>query len=537
MHIILLQHNPVPGDFRGNAQKLADMALKAAAQSPAAPGERTLCLTPAYALAGVPWNSLKHVGGFYRRCRDAAHELAAMLENGPDMLLSLTGAEIPLYVLLSEGRLTALARQANGIIRIPDGPSFYLPESEPAWAHQEALDLLKSSRAAVSVHAVLFTASELFLPEHQEKNEMHCSALASLWKLPVLSVHQCGATDSLVYSGQSFVLDASGDVLARTSAFEEAALAVELEKGSISASALPLSGETALEAVQPAPEGPEALFRAAVLGVRDYVHKCGMTGAVLGLSGGMDSALVACIAKEALGAENVLGVLMPSRWSTNHSESDAEALAANLGIQALTARITPVMDAFDTVLSPLFAALPAVENDLTADNIQPRIRGTLLMAFANRLGRVVLGTGNKSENAVGYCTLYGDTVGALEPIGDIYKTDVYAVARWYNDMCGRQVIPENVFTKAPSAELHPGQVDEDNLPPYDVLDAILRELLENGANPETLVVPGVSDEVVRGVVRRVAASEFKRHQSAPTLKLSSCTLGVDWQMPVASRAL
>ena len=262
-----------------------------------------------------------------------------------------------------------------------------------------------------------------------------------------------------------------------------------------------------------------------------------MTGAVLGLSGGMDSALVACIAAEALGAENVLAVLMPSRWSTDHSENDAEILAKNLGIQALTARITPIMDAFDSVLSPLFAGLPAVDNDLTADNIQPRIRGTLLMAFANRLGRAVLGTGNKSENAAGYCTLYGDTVGALEPIGDIYKTDVYAVARWYNDMRGQEIIPEHIFTKAPSAELHPGQVDEDNLPPYEVLDAILRELLENGANPETLVVPGVADDVVRSVVRRVAASEFKRHQSAPALKLSSCALGVDWHMPAVAKAL
>ncbi|WP_418765866.1 NAD(+) synthase [Mailhella sp.] len=537
MHIFLLQHNPIPGDFQGNAHKLADMARKAVASHPVPAGERALCVTPAYALAGVPWEPLKHIGGFYRRCRDAAHELADMLADGPDMLISLTGAEVPLYVLLSQGKLIALARQANGIIRIPGGPSFYLPESEPAWAHQEALGLLKSSKAAASVDAVLFTAAELFLPETQEKNEMHCSALASLWKLPVLSVHQCGAVDSLVYSGRSFALDASGEVVARASAFEEAALAVELSKNAVTASAVALNGDPAPETVQPVPERPEALFRAATLGVRDYVRKCGMSGVVLGLSGGMDSALVACLAVEALGAENVLAVLMPSRWSTDHSEGDAETLAKNLGIKACTARITPIMDAFDSVLAPLFADLPAVENDLTADNIQPRIRGTLLMAFANRLGRAVLGTGNKSENAVGYCTLYGDTVGALEPIGDLYKTEVYEVARWYNDMRGDQVIPEHIFTKAPSAELHPGQVDEESLPPYEILDAVLRELLENAANPETLVVPGVADDVVRSVVRRLASSEFKRHQSAPALKLSSCTLGVDWHLPAVARGL
>lgn len=537
MHIILLQHNPIPGDFRGNARKLADMALKASAAHPAAPGERTLFIPPAYALAGVPWESLKHIGGFYRRCRDAAQELADMLNDGSDMLISLTGAEVPLYVLLSQGGITALARQPNGIIRIPDGPVLYLPENEPAWAHQEAQDLLKSPRAAASVDAILFTSPELFLPETQEKSETHCSALASLWKLPVLAVHQCGAVDSLIYSGRSFVLDASGDLVARTPAFEEAALSVTLEKRSVSAKAVALGENPAPETISPVPAREEALFRAATLGVRDYVHKCGMTGVILGLSGGMDSALVACIAAEALGAENVLAVLMPSRWSSDHSESDAEALAKNLGIQTVTVRITPVMDAFDTVLAPILSHLPAVEEDLTADNIQPRIRGTLLMAFANRMGRIVLGTGNKSENAVGYCTLYGDTVGALEPIGDLYKTEVYEVARWYNDMRDEEIIPEHIFTKAPSAELHPDQVDEDNLPPYDVLDPILRELLENAGNPETLVVPGVSDDVVRSVVRRLAASEFKRHQSAPALKLSSCTLGIDWRKPAASRGL
>ena len=373
MHIVLLQHNPIPGDFHGNAHKLADMARKAVAAHPSAPGERTLCVTPAYALAGMPWEPLKHIGGFYRRCRDAAHELAELLADGPDMLISLTGAEVPLYVLLSHGNLIALARQSNGVIRIPGGPSFYLPETEPAWAHQEALGLLKSARGAASVDAVLFTSAELFLPETQEKREMHCSALAGLWKLPVISVHQCGAVDSLIYSGRSFVLDASCEVVARTSAFEEAALVIDLSKNAVSASAVALDGNAAPETVQNVPERAEALFRAATLGVRDYVRKCGMSGVVLGLSGGMDSALVACIAVEALGAENVLAVLMPSRWSTDHSESDADVLAKNLGIQTANARITPIMDAFfprslqtcppwkttsrQTIFSPASAAL------------------------------------------------------------------------------------------------------------------------------------------------------------------------------------
>ena len=535
MHILLLQHNPIPGDFKGNARKLADMAMKASVLSPAAPGERTLCIAPAYAIAGEPWDSLKRIGGFYGRCRDAARELADMLKYGPDMLLSLTGAEIPLYALLSKGEIISVARQPNGIIRIPNGPSLYLPETDPAWAHLEAQDLLTTARTASSVDAVLFTSSEHFVLKAQEKREMNCAAMAQLWKMPVIYVQQYGAVDSYIYSGQSFVHDASGRMAARAAAFKEGVLALDLEHRNVTVSAIALDGGPAPEPIQPDPEGPEALFRAVELGIRDYVHKCGMKGVVLGLSGGMDSALVAALACEALGPENVLGILMPSRWSSDHSVDDSLLLAKNLGMPTKVAQITPMMDAFSSVLEPLFADLPAVENDLTADNIQPRIRGSLLMAFANRMGRAVLGTGNKSENAVGYCTLYGDTVGAIEPIGDIYKTEVYNVARWYNEMRGAEIIPENIFTKAPSAELHPDQVDEDNLPPYPVLDGILTELLENGANPETLVMPGVDDKVVRDVVRRLAISEFKRHQSAPTLKLTNCTLGIDWNMPAVAK--
>jgi len=535
MQLLLLQPNPTPGDFKGNARKLAELAMKAVALAPAVPGERPLCVVPAYALAGSPWESLKHVGGFYSRCRDAAHDLAELLKDGPDMLISLTGAEIPLYALLSRGELISLARQPNGILRLPNGISLYLPETDPAWAHLEALDQLTTSRAS-SVDAVLFTACEHFLPGAQEKREMNCAAMAQLWKLPVIYVQQYGATDSFIYSGQTFVHDASGQLVGRAAAFEEAVLTVSLCGKNVSVSAVSLDGNAQPEAILPDPQRLEALFRAMVLGVRDYVHKCGIKGIILGLSGGMDSALVACIAVEALGPENVLAVLMPSRWSSDHSVDDSLLLAKNLGIQTKTAVITPMMDAFASVLDPLFEDIPAPANDLTADNIQPRIRGTLLMAFANRMGRAVLGTGNKSENAVGYCTLYGDTVGALEPIGDIYKTEVYDVARWYNEMRGAEIIPENIFTKAPSAELHPDQVDEDNLPPYPVLDRILRELLENGANPETLVVPGVADNVVREIVRKLTIAEFKRHQCAPTLKLSTCTLGIDWNMPASAKA-
>lgn len=536
MHLFLLQHDPVPGNFHSNALQLADMARRAAALCPPSSGERTLCLTPAYALAGVPWDSLKHIGGFYSRCRQAARELAERLKDGPDMLLSLTGAEVPLYVLLRQGNLSPVTRKANGLLSIPDGPTFYLPENDPAWAHQEAMLNLKSSRTASAADAMLFTTPDYFQPDAQEQREMHYSALAQMWNMPVIAVQQTGATDSLIYAGQSCVLNKLGEMTSRAEAFRPAILSVELGRKTVSAEALPCEEKSsAPEAVSPVPEHLESLFRAAVLGIRDYVHKSGMNGVVLGLSGGMDSALVACLAAEALGPQNVLAVLMPSPWSSGHSRTDAALLARNLGIETRTVDIGAVMNAFDQTLAPAFAGLPSQANDLTADNLQPRIRGVLLMAFANRMGRVVLATGNKSEIAVGYCTLYGDTVGALEPIGDLYKTEVYRVARWYNTAKNREIIPENIFSKAPSAELHPGQVDQDSLPPYELLDATLFQLLENGANAETLVMPGCDEKTVRDIVRLLNIAEFKRHQGAPILKLSSCTFGVDRQLPTATR--
>ncbi len=530
MRLFLLQHNPVPGNFRANALQLADMALRAESASPPAQGERSLCLTPAYALAGVPWESLKHIGGFYSRCRAAARQLAEMLRDGPDLLLSLTGAEAPLYMLLRQGEVQPVIRKADGILALPGGPTLCLPESDPAWAHRETAMEMKSA-----VDAVVFTASHPFQPDAQEQREMHCAALARLWKMPVIAVQQTGATDSLVYAGQSFALNGSGELVARGAAFRRAILSLELSHEGLCARAIPCEEEEAPEAVFPLQEPLEALFQAAVLGIRDYVHKNGMSGAVLGLSGGMDSALVACMTVEALGAQNVLAVLMPSPWSSEHSVTDAALLAENLGMETRTVNIGSTMDAFEQALSPAFKGLPAQANDLTADNLQPRIRGTLLMAFANRMGRVVIATGNKSEIAAGYCTLYGDTVGALEPLGDLYKTDVYRVARWYNEAKGREIIPENIFAKAPSAELHPGQVDEDALPPYETLDAVLFQLLENGANPESLVLPGCEEKTVREVVRLLNLAEFKRHQGAPILKLSPCTFGVDRSLPSSTR--
>jgi NAD+ synthase (glutamine-hydrolysing) len=271
--------------------------------------------------------------------------------------------------------------------------------------------------------------------------------------------------------------------------------------------------------------------------VRDYARKCGFKQVVIGLSGGIDSALVAAIAAQALGAENVLGVLMPSPYSSEHSIADALELAKNLGISTQTLPIETAMQTFDRILSPMFAG---TESGITEENLQSRIRGNLLMAIANKFGHLLLSTGNKSEMAVGYCTLYGDMNGGLAVISDLPKTRVYSLCQWLNaqllnTQSQHPIIPENILTKAPSAELKPGQADQDSLPPYDVLDDILQRLISEHASPADIIQAGHKPEVVEKVVKLVTRAEFKRRQAAPGLKISDRAFGSGWRMPIASK--
>jgi NAD+ synthase/NAD+ synthase (glutamine-hydrolysing) len=274
------------------------------------------------------------------------------------------------------------------------------------------------------------------------------------------------------------------------------------------------------------------VWRALVLGTRDYARKCGFARVVLGLSGGIDSALTAAIAAEAMGPAHVLGVLMPSPFSSRGSVDDSLALAANLGIETLTLPIEPAMQAMERTLHDAFAG---TTRDVTEENIQARIRGNLLMALSNKRGALLLTTGNKSELAVGYCTLYGDMSGGLGVIADVPKTMVYRVARWLNDRQGRHVIPEPVLTKAPSAELRPDQTDQDSLPPYDVLDDILQRHIERHEPASSIVAAGFDAATVRRVLRLVRAAEFKRKQAAPGLKVTDRAFGTGWRMPIAAR--
>ena len=277
---------------------------------------------------------------------------------------------------------------------------------------------------------------------------------------------------------------------------------------------------------------PEEIWHALVLGVKDYAHKCGFQQVVLGLSGGVDSALVAAIATASLGAENVLGVLMPSPYSSDHSVSDALELAQNLGIKTQTLPIADLMAGYDRTLEDLFTG---TNFGIAEENIQSRIRGNLLMAIANKFGYLLLSTGNKSEMAVGYCTLYGDMNGGLAVIADVPKTQVYAICHWLNESHPQIKIPQQILTKAPSAELKPGQVDQDSLPEYEVLDDILDRFICQHQSLEEIVAAGFSPQIVNQVIKLVTRAEFKRRQAPPGLKITDRAFGTGWRMPIASK--
>jgi len=338
--------------------------------------------------------------------------------------------------------------------------------------------------------------------------------------ISLVQVNAIGAQDELIFDGHSVALNPQGEVLVQARGFVEEILVADL-------------AAPAPPAALPGAEFPpreELLFAALALGVRDYAGKCGFKSVIIGLSGGIDSALVAAIAAHALGAEQVLGVAMPARYSSSGSLTDAEKLARNLGIRHEVLPIEPVFQAVEKQLAPVFAGTPPNEAE---ENIQSRLRGVTLMALANKFGALVLTTGNKSEMAVGYCTLYGDMNGALGPIADVLKTDVYKIARWVNRE--REIIPADSITKPPSAELRPGQKDQDSLPPYEVLDGILNLYVVKNLSRAEIVAQGYDAAVVNDVVNKVNFSEYKRRQAAPGLKVSSRAFGMGRRLPVAQK--
>jgi NAD+ synthase (glutamine-hydrolysing) len=345
---------------------------------------------------------------------------------------------------------------------------------------------------------------------------------ANRYHVPIIYANQIGGNDDLLFDGGSVAFNQQGEAVCRAKPFATDFTLLEFDPKQ--QDLLPATLEPIIESED------EQIWRALVLGLCDYSRKCGFTKALIGLSGGIDSSLVAAIATEAFGAENIMGILLPSPYSSDHSLSDAEALIKNLGIKSQTLPIKKAMEAYDDILEPLFAG---TEFGVAEENIQARIRGNLLMAVANKFGYLLLSTGNKSEMAVGYCTLYGDMSGGFSVIADVPKTRVFSVCQWLNR--DREVIPANIISKPPSAELKPGQQDQDTLPPYEILDDILHRIIVKNESIHQISEAGHDLETVEKVMKMLSRAEFKRRQSPPGLKITERAFGTGWRMPIASR--
>ncbi|CAN5858073.1 NAD+ synthase [soil metagenome] len=452
----------------------------------------------------------------------ALFNCAALLRDGR-MASRYRKVLLPTYDVFDEGRYFEPGGnvQEGGLLSL-NGCTLGLSVCEDAWNDDQLLQRMLYPRNPITelcelgVDVLLnISASPFTESKHQFRREMF-AAQARRCGRPLVLVNQVGANDELVFDGNSLVLDKDGRVVAHAKGFEEDLLIADLDT---------LSGRC-----EPPVEGVAAVHDALVLGLRDYVRKCGFHTVVLGLSGGIDSALVAALAVEALGADRVFGVALPSRYSSEHSVADARALADNLGIAFQIIPIEEVHSSFEHTLAPLFAGH---SSDVTEENLQARTRGVLLMALSNKFNHLLLTTGNKSELAVGYATLYGDMCGGLAVISDVPKTTVYELCRWMNTRAGRAVIPESTLTKPPSAELRPDQVDQDSLPPYDILDEILERYIESDQGASEIIQAGFEPEVVRRVIRLVDRSEYKRRQAPPGLKVTGRAFGSGRRMPIA----
>lgn len=429
---------------------------------------------------------------------------------------------LPTYDVFDEDRYFEPA--AKPTVFEVDGTRIGVTICEDIWAHSDSLPRslyhsdplveLENQRLDLMIN---LSASPWQNGKNAERHECVAGAARRL-ACPVVYVNAVGGNDELVFDGRSMVVDAAGEVVAGLSAFTEERRTVELP--SAPASIAPSFAQSEMADIH----------AALVLGLRDYAHKSGFKRALVALSGGIDSAVVAVLATEAFGAENVLGISLPSAISSSHSKDDARSLAANLGIGFDTIGIAEAVAATEFALKPAFGDRPM---DVTEENIQARVRGVMMMALSNKLGSLLLTTGNKSEIAVGYCTLYGDMCGGLAVISDLLKTQVFALARWMNR--GREVIPWNTIEKPPSAELRPGQEDQDSLPPYDQLDAILRGYVEEGLSRRDLVSQGHAEAVVHDIARKVDLNEYKRKQAAPGLKITPLAFGVGRRIPIVQR--
>ncbi len=544
MKIALGQINPTVGDFSGNAAKIIQFALQARSAGAG------LILFPELAVSGYPPHDLVDRPSFVAASRTTIERIAAETQGIAVICGLVTPAEadsgkkvMNSAALLREGRIDFI--QSKMLLPTYDvfdemrnfapaksqqlfsfcGNQMALTICEDAWNDKRfwnkqlyRIDPVEELVRAGGNFVLNISASPFWLGKRELRRDM-LAAIAQNQRVPVAMVNQVGGNDSLVFDGSSLVIAPDGQVIAQGKSFEEDLIYFDSQS---------LTGDMHTQTA-----GEEAsAYEALVLGTRDYVRKCGFERAIIGLSGGIDSALTASIAVDALGPENIIGVGMPGPYSSQGSIDDARELARNLKIRFEMLSIDEIYAAACRTLAPVFAGMPP---DVTEENIQSRARGLLLMAMSNKLGALVLSTGNKSELAVGYCTLYGDMVGGLAVISDVPKTLVYRLSAYVNSRC--KLIPEATIEKPPSAELRPDQRDSDSLPPYEVLDEILEDFVEESWSPEQIArAHNFDPDLVRRVIRMVERSEYKRQQAAPGIKISAKAFGYGRRFPIAAKA-
>ena len=565
MKVALAQLDPLVGDIAGNTARFLDALRRAKAAG------AELVIGSELSVIGYPPKDLllkprfvrenvAAVERIARECRGIAAVVGFAQENAePDgrhlrnsAALCLEGrilsvhhkSLLPTYDVFDEQRYFEPGPEIQvAELPRPGGPPLRLGISicEDLWNdegvlgrklyHISPVKRLADAGARIFVN---LSASPYWLDKHDTRIALF-GRQAREHRIPLLFCNQVGGNDELVFDGASTAFDADGRVIAQAKSFAEDLLIVDIDAcgapGANAGEALACAPGSGMR-IEPYPKGEAGLYEALVLGTHDYVNKCGFKAVVIGLSGGIDSAVTAAIAVAALGKDRVHGVAMPSRFSSDHSLSDARALAENLGIDFRVQPIGAMHDAVERELRPQWEPRPP---DIAEENIQARLRGLILMALSNKFGWLVLTTGNKSELAVGYCTLYGDMCGGLAVIGDVPKMWVYRVGRYINERAGRDVIPTGSLTKPPSAELRPDQTDQDSLPPYDLLDAILHKYVEEERSIEDLVAGGFDERTVRDVARMVDRNEYKRKQAAPCLKVTSRAFGFGRRMPIAAR--
>lgn len=543
MKVGIAQINATVGDFPGNAKRIL------AAYRECLEKGADVVLTPEMSLVGYPPRDLVFKSQFVPKCLQALDYLADEATNVP-LIVGFVGRTasdrpgkpfsnsaaivhkgevtflqdkvlLPTYDVFDERRYFEPAEESK-TVKIA-GLRVGLTICEDIWTegylHRPLYNRSPSrDLAEQGVDVILNLSASPFALHKPERRRTMLAEVAEKYSVPIVYCNSVGANDQLIFDGHSLVLDAKGRVVKQFAGFEEQVEVVDLDQLSSEQEELSTTKE-------------EQLFRALVLGLKDYTAKCGFTKVCLGLSGGIDSALTAAIAVEALGAENVHGMTMPSPYSSGGSVDDSLALAKSLGMKC---DVVPISDIFSQVKSTMQPVFGEVEEDVTEENMQARIRAVLLMALSNKSGAMLLTTGNKSELAVGYCTIYGDMCGGLAVLSDLPKVDVYAVSRWVNRQ--KEIIPWNTIEKPPSAELRPDQKDEDTLPPYEILDAILNLYVEQQLSASDIIEHhGYDEQTVRWIQRRVDLNEYKRQQAAPGLRVTSKAFGDGRRIPIVQR--